>query len=102
MGDDAIFSNYEGWERKDTAPHSPWLSLYPQLVSFSSSSLAFQGTQLSQGYMFTFKPSSLSDILMISAALAFHGQGLETEQIFGAQFEILAYSLDFNAIATCP
>ena len=106
MDDHAISSH---WGRKEPcSPFSLTSSLFPILFSFFASSLVFQGTQLSQGYIFTFKhaffspPSSLSDILMTFAGLAFHGQGTQKEHIFCAQFEIRAYSLDFNAIATCP
>lgn len=88
-------------------PILPDFLFIPSSFSFSPSSLAFQGTQLSQSYMFTFKhtffpPSSLPDIFTTFAGLAFHGQGIQKEHIFCAQFEVHAYSLDFNAIATYP
>ena len=70
-------------DREQREPHSPILPDFPftpNAFSFSPPSLAFQGTQLSWGYMFTFKhaffpPSSLSDILMAFAGLAFQGAG---------------------------
>ena len=67
-----------GGGRNHSSPFSLTFSLFPNPFSFSPSNLAFQGKQLSQGYMLTFRhaffpPSSLSDILMTFAGLAFHG-----------------------------
>lgn len=74
-------------ERDRAALFSLMFPLFPILFSFSPSSLAFQGTQLSQDYMFTFKhaffpPGSLSDILMAAAGFAFPGYRIQREPFF--------------------
>lgn len=92
--------------REPGSPLLPAFLFIPNSFPFSPSFSAFQGTQLSQGYMFTFKraffpPGSQSDVLMAFAGLAFRGQGFQEERVFCAQFEVGAYPLACNAIATC-
>lgn len=92
---------------KRAASPLPAFLFIPNSFPFSPSCLAFQGTQLSQGYMFTFKraffpPGSRADVLMAFAGFAFRGQGFQEEREFCARSVAGAHPLARNAIATRP